>query len=245
MQHSPVTAAVTKVSPQVLLPLQVIAPAAMLAFLGRTHPWRARVNGAPLRVVRQRLGLSTDTPADVLGVDRGATRRWEVDRSTMAPGSVADVLAPAERTDALGTYADERVGQDHPCVLAYPNDAAFWAAEPDPRSLLAAWHRSIIARALARRPDAEVVHFTRARHGPGLGRRSQQRLPSGGVQRPKQDDQLGWASLSVTGRGCLLVPRRPLPGRKNTGQHVPVETPLAAVLRATARSVTSWRGARP
>lgn len=117
------------------------------------------MNGARLRVLRQRLGLDIDGLGDVLGVAARTVRRWESDKSAMSAGAVEDFTALVQRSEALveahlAALADARV----PRLVTYANDEDFWAHEPEMRPLPAAWHRSLVGQVLAVMPDVEIVY---------------------------------------------------------------------------------------
>lgn len=117
------------------------------------------MNGAKVRVLRQDLGLSTDTAAVVLGVEVTTMRRWETNRSAMPPGAVEELLSLLERSRALArAYLSALEGQEDPQLVAYAKDGDFWDAEPSLAPLPAAWHRSVVARVLEQRPEVEVVY---------------------------------------------------------------------------------------
>ena len=116
------------------------------------------MNGARLRVLRQRLGLDVDGLGDVLGVAARTVRRWESDKSAMSAGAIEDFTALVQRSETLvEAHLAALAGEQAPRLVTYANDEDFWAHEPGMRPLPAAWHRALVAQVLVQRPDVEVT----------------------------------------------------------------------------------------
>lgn len=105
------------------------------------------MNPAEIRCRRERLGLTAEGLAQVLGIDERNVRRWEQGTQGISERSV-ELLAQLE--DRYAQLVDELGRERRDPMVTFATDDELWAAHPELRPLPARVHRVAAAEAVVR-----------------------------------------------------------------------------------------------
>jgi transcriptional regulator with XRE-family HTH domain len=117
-----------------------------------------RMDPGELRMVREALGLTRQSLADMLGVREDTVRRWEIGRD-LIPVRIRDEVEVIERytARAVDDVVAALSSAPDPVVRVYITDEAMHAARPDLAHLPARWWRHVAYRAVSEVPGVAVV----------------------------------------------------------------------------------------
>lgn len=108
---------------------------------------------AGVRVIRERLGLTSARLAEILGVALRSVQKWERGEGMAIPAARVEQLHELERRTRLAVEQDVRelrihadAGQRPPTVTTYENDEQYQKHDGGPWS--ASWHRAVVGRAV-------------------------------------------------------------------------------------------------
>lgn len=116
-----------------------------------------RMDPGELQMVREALGLTTQTLAGMLSVRHDTLRRWESGREPI-PHRVREEIEEIEEATAaaVGELVDALTDARDPAVRVYRSDADLHAARPDLAHLPARWWRHVVYRAVSEVPGVTV-----------------------------------------------------------------------------------------
>ena len=106
------------------------------------------ITGAELRIWRDRLGLSGDLLAEIIGIAPRTLRRWEYGQSPVPSGVAQEMLAIEAETTAMVAEMIDGLTRDADgvaWVYTYPTDEALLTADPEVE-WSAGWHRACAGR---------------------------------------------------------------------------------------------------
>lgn len=116
------------------------------------------MSDAELRVTRDRLGLSGDRLAALLGVTSRTLRHWEEGRYRVPTGVTAEVDQMVQAADdAVAALVADLREQDAPTVTVWRTDPEYQQQAADPR-WSAGWWRAIAGRAAVQVPGTRIVY---------------------------------------------------------------------------------------
>ncbi|OBG21554.1 hypothetical protein A5768_25965 [Mycolicibacterium fortuitum] len=105
------------------------------------------MNPAEIRCRRERLGLTAEGLAHVLGVDERNVRRWERGAQGISERNV-EQIAQLERRYAL--LVEELAAGERDPLITFATDERLWETHPQLRPIPARLHRSAAAEAVIR-----------------------------------------------------------------------------------------------
>ena len=116
------------------------------------------VNPAEIRCRRERLGLTAEGLAQVLGIDERNVRRWEQGTQGISERSV-ELLNQLE--DRYAALVDDLSAGNRDPVVTFATDDELWAAHPELRPLPARVHRVAAAETVIRHGGGIAYHADR------------------------------------------------------------------------------------
>ena len=120
------------------------------------------ITGAELRIWRDRLGLSGDLLAEIIGVAPRTLRRWEYGQSPVPSGVAQEMLAIEAETTAMVAEMIDGLTRDADgvaWVYTYPTDEALLTADPEVE-WSAGWHRACAGRVADQVESVRVGYYT-------------------------------------------------------------------------------------
>ena len=130
-------------------------------------PSNLPMTSAEFRVLRERLGLTTNWLAQHLDVLNRSVQRWDRgDRAQTVPAEPARAMRELEQqardrvdelVQQLHTQADSLSGQRLPTVTTYVTDEQYQVLNGGPWT--ASWHRAVVGRAMEAYGRPVVVHY--------------------------------------------------------------------------------------
>ncbi|WP_454231278.1 helix-turn-helix domain-containing protein [Mycolicibacterium fortuitum] len=105
------------------------------------------MNPAEIRCRRERLGLTAESLAQVLGIDERNVRRWECGTQGISERNVEQIVQIERRYAQL---VEELAAGDRDPLITFATDEQLWKAHPQLRPIPARLHRGAAAEAILR-----------------------------------------------------------------------------------------------